>query len=233
MKFEVEVKINKSRRKPILLVYFHNRVLIEFPSEDQNTKENVDSIIESNKKWIEQKIKLNKTSSLEVYDKEYDFVSGTLIFIKGERYRLKVIKVKKALEESVMIQGKEIICRSRKVNREAIRASIKGFLYPKSEELVKDKVRYWANRIDVIYDKVFLKEYKTSWAHVRDNDLYFDWRVVFLSERLITYLVIHEVLHFIYRDHGDIFYEKLNSLAPDFKECEAKLKEQRYIVYRF
>ena len=233
MSFQVEVKINKSRRKPVLLVYFHNRVLIEFPDKSQNTPENVAQIISSNKQWIEEKIKLNKTSTLEIYDKTYDFVSGTLIFIKGDRYQLKVIKVKKILEESVLIDGKILMCRVRKTDSVYIRESIKKFLYPKAEELIKDKVKLWASRIGVNYDKVFLKEYKSSWSHVRDNDLYFDWRIIFLSERLITYLVIHEVLHFIHRNHGNKFWYKLKALMADYRELEDSLKEQRYIVYRF
>lgn len=233
MNLEVEVKINPARRRPVILVYYHNRVLIEFPSSIEITDDKVQDILSEYKDWINKHVKLNKISTLEIYEKDYDFVSGTLIFIKGDRYQLKVIKVKKALEESVIIDGKKIICRIRKIDKDSVRNSIKFFLYPKADELIKSKVKHWADRIGVSYDKVFLKEYKVSWGHVRDNDLYFDWRVIFLTERLITYLVIHEVLHFIYRDHGDKFLEKLKALSPDHLELEKKLKEQRYIIYRF
>lgn len=233
MNFELEVKVNSARRKPVLLVYYHNRVLIEFPEEKDNTPENIKKIIDSNKDWIEAKMKLNKTSSLEIYDKTYDFVSGTLIFLKGDRYKLKVVLVKDSLQESVFIEGKEIVCRVCNRDPKNIRKKLKDFIFPKSEEIFKEKTVSWGLKLGVSFDKVFLKEYKTSWAHVRDNDIYYDWRAYFLGEKFINYLVVHELLHFMHRNHCEEFLEKLGRLIPNYLDVEKELKELRYVVYRF
>lgn len=44
------------------------------------------------------------------------------------------------------------------------------------------------------------------------------------SEACIDYVVLHELLHFIYRNHGNVFYSELGRLMPDWKVRRSNLE---------
>lgn len=44
-------------------------------------------------------------------------------------------------------------------------------------------------------------------------------------ERLRDYVALHELVHFLYQDHGSGFYDVMNRLMPDWRERRRELKK--------
>ena len=43
-------------------------------------------------------------------------------------------------------------------------------------------------------------------------------------EAAIDYVVVHELAHIRYKNHGKLFYEFIESILPDYKEREKLLR---------
>ena len=45
------------------------------------------------------------------------------------------------------------------------------------------------------------------------------------EDRVIEYVVVHELAHLLEMNHSKRFWAIVESVLPDYKECEFKLKE--------
>jgi predicted metal-dependent hydrolase len=57
-----------------------------------------------------------------------------------------------------------------------------------------------------------------------DGTLAFSWRIMMAPNRVIAYLVAHEVAHLTEMNHGPRFWALCKTLCPDTDECRAWLK---------
>ena len=52
----------------------------------------------------------------------------------------------------------------------------------------------------------------------RRRHVYFHWRVATLPQRMIEYLVAHELVHLVERYHTGPFWQRLERVVPDYAE---------------
>jgi len=56
------------------------------------------------------------------------------------------------------------------------------------------------------------------------NRLCFAWRLMAYPEAAIDYVVVHELAHIRYKNHGREFYAFIESVLPDYRERERLLR---------
>ncbi|MDD6187951.1 MAG: M48 family metallopeptidase [Clostridiales bacterium] len=56
------------------------------------------------------------------------------------------------------------------------------------------------------------------------NSLCFSWRLMRYPEAAVDYVVVHELAHIRYKNHGREFYAFIESVLPDYKERERLLR---------
>lgn len=56
------------------------------------------------------------------------------------------------------------------------------------------------------------------------NSLCFSWRLMRYPEAAIDYVVVHELAHIRYKNHGKQFYGFIESVMPDYKNREKLLR---------
>lgn len=57
------------------------------------------------------------------------------------------------------------------------------------------------------------------------NRLCFAWRLMRYPEAAVDYVVVHELAHIRYKNHGPAFYRLIASVLPDYKERIKLLKQ--------
>ncbi len=99
-------------------------------------------------------------------------------------------------------------------------------------ELVSSCVEGNARSLGVEVNKVFFRRMKTKWAscsargNVTINSL-----ARFLPDRLVEYLVFHELVHLLERKHNDRFWRIVASRFPDYPESESLLFSYWFLVW--
>lgn len=97
--------------------------------------------------------------------------------------------------------------------------STKSSLYP--EQQLRRRAMGWAIELKVNPEQVQIKRLPGKWGSCAPGG------VVTLAEDLATqaedfqdYVIVHELLHLKYRDHGKQFKAMMTALVPNWREIE-------------
>jgi predicted metal-dependent hydrolase len=76
------------------------------------------------------------------------------------------------------------------------------------------------------YNRVSVRNQKTRWGSCSSkNNISLNAKLVKLPERLMDYIILHELVHTRVRNHGKKFYAELGRLVPDQKLLDSEFKE--------
>ena len=76
------------------------------------------------------------------------------------------------------------------------------------------------------YDSLAIRNQRTRWAScARDGAMSFNWRLLLAPERVLDYVVWHEVCHIEVADHSPRFWALLERRLPGWREPAAWLRD--------
>lgn len=105
------------------------------------------------------------------------------------------------------------------VTRESDKERIRTF--------IEEKVAHYAEVMGVTYGKITMRNQKTRWGSCSDEgNLNFNCRLLFVPDRIVDYVVIHELAHRRFMNHSKSFWHEVEKYMPDYKE-------QRKMLARF
>lgn len=89
-----------------------------------------------------------------------------------------------------------------------------------------EKVKYYGNLMGCMPTRVTITSAKTRFGSCsQKNSICFSWRLMLYPEEAIDYVVVHELAHIRYKNHGKEFYEFIRSVLPDYKQRDALLRK--------
>jgi len=95
-----------------------------------------------------------------------------------------------------------------------------------AKEVLADKVIAYAKIMGFLPVDVKINGAKTRWGSCSGkNSINFSWRLIMADEATIDYVVVHELAHIKEHNHSDRFWAIVTSVAPDYKQRRAQLKE--------
>ncbi len=79
--------------------------------------------------------------------------------------------------------------------------------------------------------RIQVKQYRRRWGSLSsNNDLSVHWRLIFAPASVLKYVVLHEMCHLFYRNHGQRFYQLLAKHMPEYRDEEAWLRNQGFLL---
>nr|MBP6639188.1 M48 family metallopeptidase [Bacteroidia bacterium] len=76
-----------------------------------------------------------------------------------------------------------------------------------------------------------VKELKSKWGSCSTlRNINLNWQLVLLSEGLIDYVIVHELMHLHEMNHSPRFWNWVGKYFPDYKRAKAQLKEEQWMV---
>jgi hypothetical protein len=75
------------------------------------------------------------------------------------------------------------------------------------------------------YYRVAVRAQRSRWGSCsRDNNLNFNWKLIFMPLEVIDYIIIHELAHTVHHNHGPHFHALVEKHCPNYKELKKTLK---------
>ncbi len=100
---------------------------------------------------------------------------------------------------------------------EIMRFEAKKYLVPRTKELAEKK--------GFGYTKVYIKNLKSRWGSCSAaNNINLNLHLMRLPEYLSDFIILHELCHTVYKNHGKQFHDLLNNLVGDEKALNKELK---------
>lgn len=150
------------------------------------------------------------------------------------KHKLQIIKYDKKDVLVKITQDKTIISypSSFDVGSDYVQQSIKWgiteTLRIEANEYFPSKVDELAKKFGFSYNKLFIKNIKSRWGSCSTkNNINLSLHLILLPDRLIDYVILHELSHTIEKNHGKNFWELLNKVSPQAKSLDKELKEYK------
>ncbi len=103
----------------------------------------------------------------------------------------------------------------------------KDFLLNKSRalHLVREKLLLLNNTYNFRYNKVIIKNITSRWGSCsKSGNLNFNYKLIYLSDDLATYVVAHELSHLQEMNHGKKFWLLVSQTVPNWQILRKQLK---------
>lgn len=176
-----------------------------------NTKMNME-IIRSNRKSISIEIRPDVTllvrAPLLMKDTEIQR------FLK-EKESWVLTHLKKAKERQMMLKSIE------KLSAAEIQK-----LADKASKIIPEKVKYYADLMNVPYRRITIRRQKTRWGSCSNKgNLNFNCLLMLAPDEVVDYVVVHEVCHLIEMNHSKAFWKLVEQVMPDYKEQKKWIKD--------
>ena len=95
-----------------------------------------------------------------------------------------------------------------------------------AKKIFPERTAYFAERMGVTYNRITIREQKTRWGScTSEGNLNFNWRLIFAPEKVLDYVVVHELSHRKEMNHSPAFYAVVASVMPEYKACEKWLRD--------
>ena len=99
------------------------------------------------------------------------------------------------------------------------------------EELTK-KTAEWAQKMGVEFNQIFIKDQRTLWASCSGKkNLNFSYRIVKMPLAVQDYLMVHELCHLTYMNHGQEYWALVAQFCPDYKLHRRWLNDNKDAIF--
>lgn len=94
-------------------------------------------------------------------------------------------------------------------------------------KVLGEMINHWEVRMNVRSESFGIRKMKTKWGSCnnKDGNLWFNIELVKKPKVCIEYIVVHELVHLLERNHNKHFVLLMNRFLPDWKERKRQLNE--------
>ena len=93
---------------------------------------------------------------------------------------------------------------------------VRDFIKEQAQKILYERSIEKAARIGKKVNRVVIKDTRSRWGSCSSlQNINYNWRIMLAPDKVIDYLVAHEVSHLAHQDHSDAFWECVNTLAED------------------
>lgn len=216
--YVVEVK-RSSRTKTASLKVEEGAVIIVVPKGLSSAR--IESIVNDKHDWIIDKIARQQLAT-PASSKRY--LSGEAFPYLGRNYRLKVLTGDyQALK---LINGRlQLTLRESAIQDYFTRGALIRWYKRNAKVKFAEKVARYSKVVGVSARSIAIKTFKSRWGSCSaEGDIDFNWVVVMAPNRIVDYIVVHELCHLLHHDHSRKFWAEVERVMPDYSECKAWLK---------
>ncbi len=212
-------------RKPIKHYYFkflsssELRITVPLTARD----ERIEEVIRIKSEWIEQN---QQRLAREEANKE---VIPEIVPLLGKEYK---VILSGEMADQVMINHDTLEIFSEVSfdtlnEREVIYKSM-------ANRIIIPRAWHFAERYDFSIRKIALRGQRRLWgSYNRKGNISLNWKLIIAPMFVIDYLILHELMHSRYHNHGAQYKGELGKLCPRMGEAENWLKENNHLLTMF
>jgi hypothetical protein len=95
----------------------------------------------------------------------------------------------------------------------------------RARALVEERLEDLNQIYNFSFNRIAIRDQQTRWGSCSSNrNLNFNYRVLFLPDELVDYLIVHELCHLQEMNHSGKFWELVERGIPEYKKLSRKLK---------
>ncbi len=169
--------------------------------------------------WIKNKQSLARKKAL----REPHFKDGEEFLFLGKYFPLKMNNSKKFSFNAAFHIPKKDNYRARELMVSWYRKQASGYISERTGEI--------AASLKISYAKISINSAKKRWGSCSaKGNLNFPYRLVMAPPRVIDYVIVHELIHILERNHSRHYWQKVEKAMPDYRKCRDWLKNNGHLL---
>ena len=216
-------QIIRSNRKTLSLSINDNADLI-VRAPQRVSDDEIQKFISEKSDWIDKKQRLIKA---HLKDSENQLSNDQCLYL-GSLYQLKIDNNN---VEPISFNGDMFTIAN--VNREEISLPLKSWYKKRFIEVALPRLSYFSEKHKLKVNQVRVKEQKTLWGSCSSkNNINLNYLLIMAPMKVIDYVIVHELVHTIHKNHSAKFWQKVETIMPNYKDARYWLKENGYKLRR-
>lgn len=213
-------EIIRSKRKSIALVVNNKGELIVRAPFYVSEQKIMDFVL-CKQKWIESKI-----LKVQKFDEKYSEITmsdGDFIFFLGDKYP---INLKNDIN-TVFLDSDKIYVPDTDSSKELLA----DWLKEQALTVISQRVKKYESVMQVCCNSVKISNAKSRWGCcTSSNNVNFTWRLIMCPLTVIDYVVVHELSHITHKNHSRLFWCRVESFLPLYRQEENWLKQNSKLM---
>lgn len=222
---DIDVEVVRKEIKNIHLSVHppYGRVRIAVPTETKD--EGIRQFVISKLRWI----KLQKEGFEEqVRISAREYVAGESHYFLGERYLLQITET--TGKQHVELVGKRnMVFHARKNSSPEQRERVMVEWYRKElRKIIPELIKKWEPKMNVHVADWQIRKMKTKWGSCNIEKQLITINLELAKKYLhcIEYIVVHEMVHLLERNHNDRFISYMDQFLPNWRTTKLELNER-------
>jgi predicted metal-dependent hydrolase len=212
--------IRSNRRKTSEIIVDKNKIILRVPFDKPLSQ--IQSIIRKKIRWILEKQRRQKEKEKEREIVKPTFLPGSKLPYLGKNHKLKTI-IGSGNDKIEFADGEFIIKLknnySEDENKKIVKSSYENWILEQGKVIFKQKIKEFSKTIGVYPRKISIKNLRNRWGSLTKNGaIVINVNLIKVPEKIIDYIIIHELCHLIIQGHSHKFWFLLHKYVPDYRD---------------
>ena len=153
-----------------------------------------------------------------------DYLTRESHYYLGKRYLLKVMEENSP--PKVELKHSAIVLYVRPgTDKDKRQLILENWYRERLKEIVPALVKKWQKTMSVSPHEFAIKKMKTNWGtcNIEAKRIWLNLELAKKPEHCIEYIVVHEMVHLLERNHNDRFISYMNKFLPEWKHIKNEL----------
>jgi predicted metal-dependent hydrolase len=221
--------LRSPRRKTLSLEVGYEGIKARAPARMREVV--IKQFIARKRSWIE-----NTLAKLPPLHAPLNLQNGCELSVLGQTYPLLITKGQNAIH--IDANQRLIVPVSSRTNSPelALRNKLTKWYKQVAMRHLELRVRNQAGKMleNSLTPKIKVRDYKRRWGSCdHRGDLSFNWRIIMAPERVMDYVVVHELAHLQEFNHSRRFWNIVEQEMSDWRDQQRWLSDNGSLLYRF
>ena len=208
--------LTRSNRKTVALYVRNGNIEVRAPLK--MPKSDIDKFVASKEKWVTDKLAKSQEhlEQRETFELNY----GAPVFYRGKQYPIAERTGNRlGFDDMVFYMPPDL-------TSEQIKSACVQIYRMLAKKDLTNKTIDFAKQMSVIPAAVKINGATSRWGSCSaKKSINYSWRLIMADDDVIDYVVVHELAHLTEMNHSKKFWAIVESILPDYKTRQEKLKE--------
>ena len=202
--------------------------LVEVRAPFKIEQKEIDSFVLQKMGWIKKKLSLQK-SIKKLIRKKFKNEENFQFLGKDLKLKITISENKKSYIDDKFIYL--VLNNNKEIFKEKIKEKLETLFREAAKDVFKNKTLNEAKKIKVTPKKIIVRSYKRRWGSCsHKKDISYNWKLIMAPEKIIRYVVIHELCHLVHFNHSRDFWKSVEKIIPDYKSSKEWLKLNQHLL---
>ena len=116
---------------------------------------------------------------------------------------------------------REIVFVGKKVDKQIYKKKLIAWIKNQSKKHLSVELATLSQQTNMNFDTLTIRDQKTRWGScTSDKSISLNYKLIFLPQRLMQHVIIHELCHTLYLNHSDFFWNKVAEFDTDWHDTK-------------